>query len=189
MVRAIAALVVILALVCCGQETDSPGYIPGDEMREIALDSGRWATYYIDLVTPWCEEHYGEAKCIVAVYELVKGRECGWQISHETDWPADLPDGKIYFIHMVDADGLPTGYQTISSGKKFSEVGDVSHDCWEAVGEYPPREVVVPSFGADAVRLSFSGEVLDKYERLAICNHLTSYLGQVPNGARPEHLL
>ena len=189
MVVAIAVLLAGFALVGCGQGTDALDYSPED-IQEIALDSGRWTAYYIDLVTPWCEENYGEENCIVAVYKLIEGGQCGWQIDRKLDWPSNLPSSKIYFIHMVDAGGVPTGYQTISAGKRWltdTSIPD-SHDCWKASGEYPPSELLVPLPEADAVRLSFSKEVRDKYERLAICNYLASYLSRVPNGAKPSDL-
>ena len=188
-VVAIAALLAGFPLVSCGQGADALDYSP-EEIQEIASDSGRWTAYYIDMVTPWCEENYGEENCIVAVYELIEGGQCGWKIDRKLDWPSNLSSSKIYFIHMVDAGGAPTGYQTISAGKRWLTDASIpdSHDCWKASGEYPPSELLVPLPDADAVRLSFSKEVRDKYERLAICSHLSSYLSRIPNGAKPSDL-
>ena len=104
-------------------------------MIAIANDAGAFVSWYIDTVTPVCEEAYG-VECHPIVYELTKAEPCGLAPAGGVDWPAELPDGKFYLVEMIGIGGYAASYRQISSGSRHREVPTQQEifDCWDDLG-------------------------------------------------------
>ena len=134
-------LVVVIAIFprTDASETEQADRTPtreAEKLVEIANHSGAYVTWYIDQATEVCKENYLDDYCRPAVYELTESEPCGLMPVKRTDWPADLPDGKPYFIRMESGRGITTGYKQISYGSRYEELPDQQQVfyCWADFG-------------------------------------------------------
>ena len=115
------------------EETPIQAVEKNEDLADIANHSGKMVAWYVDKVTPLCKENYLESYCRVAVYELKKAEPCGLMPVQRINWPAELPDGKFYFVKLESTRGVLTGYRQISSGARYNELPkqeQVFH-CWD----------------------------------------------------------
>lgn len=133
------AMVMVLIIVLIPKSEGLPPQAveKSADLANIANHSGKFVVWYVDQITPLCEESYGKGYCTPVVMHLTKTETelCGVMPDGQIEWPTSLADGEFYYVEMHFIGG-GTGYGQISAGARHNEIPDQEtvFRCWDRFG-------------------------------------------------------